>query len=73
MRQGFRSDMSEEIEARIRETGPYELCIFIDQFEELFRFAREGDPEEARIFADVVVGLAGSQRAEAGSEPADVT
>ena len=65
-------DAREEIEARIRETGPYELCIFIDQFEELFRFTREGDPEEARIFADVVVGLAGSQGADAASEPAYV-
>jgi hypothetical protein len=58
----------DKIEERIRATGPYELCIFIDQFEELFRFAREGDPEEARIFADVVVGLAGLQGAEAGSD-----
>jgi hypothetical protein len=58
-----------EIETRIRETGPNEICIFVDQFEELFRFAREGDPEEARIFADVMVGLAGSQQADASAEP----
>jgi hypothetical protein len=59
-----------EIEARIRETSPNELCIFIDQFEELFRFAHEGDPEEARIFADVVVGLAGIKETDAASESA---
>ena len=59
-----------EIEARIRETSPNELCIFIDQFEELFRFAHEGDPEEARIFADVVVGLAGLKETGAASESA---
>ena len=61
-----------EIEARIRETGLNELCIFIDQFEELFRFAREGDPEEARIFADVLVGLAEAKEADAVPQPAPV-
>jgi hypothetical protein len=62
-------DARQEIEERIRETGPYELCFFIDQFEELFRYARESDPVEARIFADVVVGLIGSQEPDAALEP----
>ena len=57
-----------EIEARIREASRNEVCIFIDQFEELFRFAHEGDPEEARIFADVVVGLAGLKEFDPASE-----
>ena len=62
----------EEIEAKIRTTGPNELCIFIDQFEELFRFAREGDPEQARIFADVVIGLAGSKDVDTEHRPATI-
>jgi hypothetical protein len=61
-----------EIEARIRAAGPNELCIFIDQFEELFRFAREGNPEEARIFAEVLVGLAGANEADAAPDANEV-
>lgn len=33
------------------------ICILVDQFEELFRFAKDTDLEEARLFTDVLVGL----------------
>jgi hypothetical protein len=33
------------------------LCVLVDQFEELFRFAEETDLEWARLFTDVLVGL----------------
>ena len=33
------------------------LCILVDQFEELFRFARETSADEARLFVEVLVGL----------------
>ena len=33
------------------------LCILVDQFEELFRFAEQTDLEWARLFTDVLVGL----------------
>ena len=41
-----------------------EYCLFIDQFEELFRFAREGDPDEARLFAEILIGLAATDSAD---------
>jgi hypothetical protein len=36
------------------------LCLLVDQFEELFRFAKEGGSEEARLFTDCLVGLEGT-------------
>jgi hypothetical protein len=41
----------------LRLTENQHLCVLIDQFEELFRFATETDEEEARLFTDVLVGL----------------
>jgi hypothetical protein len=43
------------------------ICILVDQFEELFRFAREIDTDEARLFVDVLVGL--FEEAERRREP----
>ncbi len=36
------------------------ICILVDQFEELFRFAREHSAEEAQAFIDVLTGIATS-------------
>jgi hypothetical protein len=33
------------------------ICILVDQFEELFTFAKRHGPEEARLFVDLLVGL----------------
>jgi len=33
------------------------ICILIDQFEELFSFAREHGRDEAQLFVDILVGL----------------
>ena len=33
------------------------ICILVDQFEELFSFAKRRGPEEARLFVDLLVGL----------------
>jgi hypothetical protein len=41
------------------EAGLDQLCIVVDQFEELFRFAEEESSEEARNFAELLVQLAG--------------
>ncbi|MEA3065660.1 MAG: hypothetical protein QOJ27_2112 [Sphingomonadales bacterium] len=36
------------------------ICLFVDQFEELFRFARHGSAAEAELFVQFLVGLAGT-------------
>ena len=36
------------------------LCLLVDQFEELFRFAKQRGGEEARLFTDCLVGLEGT-------------
>jgi hypothetical protein len=39
-------------------TNPHDrVCILVDQFEELFRFAKESSADEAALFVDVLVGL----------------
>lgn len=40
--------------------APQRLCLLIDQFEELFRYAREGGREEAQLFVELLCGCATS-------------
>jgi hypothetical protein len=58
--------------------GVDQLCIVIDQFEELFRFAEDEGFEEAQRFADLLVQLCGGGdeedgwwEAEGGARPAE--
>ncbi len=44
-------------EQGLRKSGS-SLCLLIDQFEELFRYAREHNPEEAQLLIDVLCLLA---------------
>ncbi|RDE48790.1 MAG: hypothetical protein DVS81_20170 [Candidatus Accumulibacter meliphilus] len=46
------------LEDFVAAAGFDQLCLYIDQFEELFRYTRETDSDEARLFAEVLVGLA---------------
>lgn len=48
------------------EAGVDQLCIVIDQFEELFRFAEDEGFEEAQRFADLLVQLCGGGDEEGG-------
>lgn len=52
------------------DAGVDQLCIVIDQFEELFRFAEDEGYEEAQRFADLLVQLCGGGE-EAGWWEAD--
>jgi hypothetical protein len=45
----------------IRGESHERVCIVLDQFEELFRFASEVSLDEARLFTDVLVGIAQRQ------------
>lgn len=56
-----------DLEALVSAAGYDQLCLYIDQFEELFRFAREGDADEAQLFADLLVGLSGPDPEDADS------
>lgn len=53
------------------EAGVDQLCIVIDQFEELFRFAEDEGFEEAQRFADLLVQLCGGGSEEGGWWEAD--
>ena len=53
------------------EAGIDQLCIVIDQFEELFRFAEDEGFEEAQRFADLLVQLCGVGDEEGGWWEAD--
>jgi len=48
------------------EAGVDQLCIVVDQFEELFRFAEDEGFEEAQLFAELLVQLCGCHESEAG-------
>ncbi|HYD11607.1 MAG TPA: ATP-binding protein [Allosphingosinicella sp.] len=48
------------------DAGVDQLCIVIDQFEELFRFAEDEGFEEAQRFADLLVQLCGGGDEEGG-------
>jgi len=41
----------------LREANDDRVCILIDQFEELFRFAREHNHQEAQVFIDILTGI----------------
>ena len=47
--------------AWMRERTDADVCVLVDQFEEIFRYARETDREEAEIIADVLVGITGAK------------
>jgi WD40 repeat protein len=51
------SDAFELIAEELALADQHQICILIDQFEELFRFAREIGPDEAELFADVICGF----------------
>lgn len=53
----FGRDAPETIATLLRRDSTDHLCILIDQFEELFDFARRHGPEEAQLLADFLVGL----------------
>lgn len=61
-RQGARPELARLAKA----AGIDQLCIIVDQFEELFRFAEDESFEEAERFAETLVALAG-----ASDRPAD--
>jgi hypothetical protein len=42
----------------LRRDKSYHICVLVDQFEELFRFAREVSRGEAQIFVDVITAIA---------------
>jgi hypothetical protein len=46
--------------------GIDQICIVVDQFEELFRFAEDEGFEEAQLFAELLVQLCGCHESEAG-------
>lgn len=46
--------------------GIDQICIVVDQFEELFRFAEDEGFEEAQLFAELLVQLCGCDESEAG-------
>lgn len=48
------------------DAGVDQLCIVVDQFEELFRFAEDEGFEEAQRFADLLVQLCGGGGGEGG-------
>ena len=48
-----------ELNEKLGVIGANEICIVVDQFEELFRYARESDVAEAQVFADVLIELTG--------------
>jgi hypothetical protein len=48
------------------DAGVDQICIVIDQFEELFRFAEDEGYEEAQRFADLLVQLCGGGGEEGG-------
>lgn len=51
------SDAFELIARELALSDHHQICILIDQFEELFRFAREIGPDEAELFAEVICGF----------------
>jgi WD40 repeat protein len=51
-------DASQEIARLLSLDEETRLCILLDQFEEIFRFAVEGNRDEASLFIDFLVGFA---------------
>ena len=48
------SGLVEHIDAALKATGGGSLCLLVDQFEEIFRWAREVSSAEARLFIDLL-------------------
>lgn len=46
------------VEGRLSGNQSQRLCLLVDQFEELFRFAHEGGRQEAQLFVDWICDLA---------------
>ena len=53
----FGRDAAKSLAALMRRDELGHVCILIDQFEELFEFARRYGPEEARLLAELLGGL----------------
>ena len=51
-------DATHEIARLLSLNDETRLCILLDQFEEIFRFAAEGNRDEASLFIDFLVGFA---------------
>jgi hypothetical protein len=47
----------ESLSRHLRQGESDYVCVLVDQFEELFSFARRESPEDARLFVDFLVGL----------------
>jgi hypothetical protein len=50
------------LEALLAEHGVARVCLYVDQFEELFRFAQDVSAEEAALFVEVLMSVAGIAR-----------
>jgi hypothetical protein len=48
---------AETISRLLRLSGGDRVCIILDQFEELFRFAREGNRDQSSLLTDFLVGF----------------
>lgn len=49
----------DKLRERMEQAGQ-RICLFVDQFEELFRFARHGNAAEAELFVEFLVAVAGT-------------
>ena len=54
---GFGSDAPRALARLLRRSDTDHLCILVDQFEELFAFAKRHGPDEARLLVQLLVGL----------------
>jgi hypothetical protein len=54
----FGQDAPQALVRLLRRSDSDHICVLIDQFEELFAFARRHGPDEPRQLVDVLVGLA---------------
>jgi WD40 repeat protein len=51
----------DDVEAKLERTGS-SLCVLIDQFEELFRYAKETSREEAKLLTELLCALASEKK-----------
>lgn len=56
---------SAELEALLAKADVSRVCLYVDQFEELFRFAKDGSAEEAALFVEALIGISGTGEEEA--------
>nr|WP_295832732.1 hypothetical protein [uncultured Azospirillum sp.] len=57
-RLAFGRSVLDDIEAALEQTGGGSLCILVDQFEELFRWAKDVSREKAQLFIEILQGAA---------------